>query len=180
MHHRFSALPSLCPPCSRSRESGVSEPTLVIWDLHRCRWIRFMGSALARIEGEWCPRLVARREVPGGGSWNLGRLNLRWTESFNIYRRRPVYRSFWTVHSTLWKLTYFPRRRFSALPSLHPPCSGSRESGVSEPTLVIWDLHKCQRIRFLGSALARPLVLFIPRVLYQWFLHLFMYGIHCK
>jgi hypothetical protein len=31
------------------------------------------------------PRLVARRKVPGGGSWNLGRSNLRRTGSFNIY-----------------------------------------------------------------------------------------------
>jgi hypothetical protein len=37
----------------------------------------------------------------GGGSWNLGRSNLRWTGSFNIYRRRPVYRNPLTVHSTL-------------------------------------------------------------------------------
>jgi hypothetical protein len=83
------------------------------------------------------PWLVARREVPGGGSWNFGRSNLRRTRSFNIYRRRLVYGSSRMVHSTLWKLTHFLRRCFSALPSLRPPCSGSRESGVSEPTLVI-------------------------------------------
>jgi hypothetical protein len=47
------------------------------------------------------PRLVAHREVPGGGSWNLGRSNLRWTGSFNIYRRHPIYGSSRTVHSTL-------------------------------------------------------------------------------
>jgi hypothetical protein len=39
------------------------------------------------------PRLVARREVPGGSSWNLGRSNLRRAGSFNIYRRHPVYGS---------------------------------------------------------------------------------------
>jgi hypothetical protein len=101
------------------------------------------------------PRLVARsREVLGGGFWNLGRSNLRRTRSFNIYRRRSVYESQFTVYSTLWKLSHFLCRRFSVLPSLHPPCSGSRESSVSEPTLVIWDLHGCRRIRFLESALA--------------------------
>jgi hypothetical protein len=65
-----------------------------------------------------------------------------------------------------------------ALPSLHPSWNRSRESGVSEPTLVIWDLHGCRRIRFLRSALARPLVLFLPRVLHRRFLHLFVHGIH--
>jgi hypothetical protein len=126
------------------------------------------------------PRLVARTKVPGGGSWNLGRSNLRQTRSFNIYRRRHVYGSSLTVHLTLWKLTHFLRRRFAALPSLRLPCSGLRESSVSEPTLVIWDLHGCRWIRFLGSALTRPLALFLPRVLHRRLLHLFVHGIHYK
>jgi hypothetical protein len=100
------------------------------------------------------PRLVARREVPGGGFLNLGRSNLRWTASFNIYRRRPIYGSFQTVHSTL-KID-----SLSASPFLHlvvPSFAVQRIEGERCLRTDAGDLHGSRRIMFLGSALARLL-----------------------
>jgi hypothetical protein len=100
---------------SRARVPRFTRYYRVTCDLRRCAiasWhgvfnehlifvMRFLlvNSTTPRLPRQ--PRLVARREVPGGGSWNLGRSNLRRTGSFNIYRRRHVYRSFRMVHSTL-------------------------------------------------------------------------------
>jgi hypothetical protein len=47
------------------------------------------------------PRLVARREVSGGRFLKFGEIESETDWILNIYRRRPVYGSSLTVHSTL-------------------------------------------------------------------------------
>jgi hypothetical protein len=124
------------------------------------------------------PRLIARREVTGGGSWNLDRSNMRRTGSFNIYRN-VLYTGVleWFIRLSENWLTLCTAVSLPCRSLVHR--AADRGRAVS-PNRRWWSETWCRRIRFLGSALARPLTLFLPRVLHRWFLYLFVHGIYCK